>query len=132
MRAARRSLDVQHGLIWVEAAVTTPDGRIRDIRLVLDTGTPNTILSSEVAAELGYPESVAAGVATFDTPDGPVLGYTSRIPALVALGLEVNNYLVGVKLFHSRLHVPGILGLDFFEGTDLLLSFRNRSIHLAW
>lgn len=123
---------MRDGLIWVEVTLERAAGGLLRDCFVLDTGTPNTILSLELAEHLGYPESRGSGVALFDTPDGPVLGYTARIAALRALGRSQLDYLVGVKVFHERLHVPGILGLDFFADADLLLSFRSRSILLTW
>jgi hypothetical protein len=132
MRSTRRPLEIRGGLIWLDAALTSSDGELLVEPLVLDTGSANSILCRELAEELGLAESRRVGSATFDTPDGPVLGYTVRLPRVKVLGREVQNYLVGVKTFHARLHVAGVLGLDFFEGTELLLSFRTQGVHLAW
>lgn len=132
MRAAKRQLEIEEGLPWVTVRLRSRKGAQRWERFILDTGSSNTILSVDLAQILGYPESTKLGVTTFDTPDGPVLGYTVRIPSLNLAGREIRDYLVGCKLFQSRLHVPGILGLDFFEETDFLLSVRSRSIHLTW
>jgi len=133
VQSARRQLEFRDGLIWIDVELFTSDGYPVTEQFVLDTATSNTSLSVEVAEALGYPESKKQGNATYDTPHGPVLGYTVRLPAFKVMGRELQDYLVGCQVFYSRLHVPGILGLDFFLGTDLLLSLRKqKSIHLAW
>lgn len=132
MRKARRSLDISKGLIWLDAVVVSDYGYAVTDRVVLDTATAHTSLSSEFAEELGFPESKKRGVATWDTPFGPVEGYTVRLPALTVLGRRVENFLVGCQRLSSGLHVPAILGLDFFAETDLRLAFREKFIFLSW
>jgi len=132
MRSARQPLDRHDGLIWVPVLLEGENGLRWAAEFVLDTGTSNTVLSVQLAEFLGLSESKRLGRAIFDTPDGPVEGYTVRIPGVSFLGREVRDCLVGCKMFYSRLDVQGILGVDFFEETDLLLSFRRSSLHLAW
>jgi hypothetical protein len=132
MRAGRQPLEVRDKLPWVEVKIRDRRGVPCKEWLILDTGTSHTILSVDLAEALGFPESEGAGEATFDTPDGPVLGYTVRVPGLIFAGREIKNYLLGCKAFHVKLHVPGILGFDFFAQTDLLISPRKMSVHLAW
>jgi hypothetical protein len=133
MRSSRRPLEYRDKLIWVQARLTSSWGHPVLQRLVLDTATSNTSLSVELAERLGFPESRKVGDAWYDSPQGPVHGYTVRLPAIGVMGREIQDYLVGCQVFYSRLHVPGILGLDFFLGTDILLSLRKKmGIHLAW
>lgn len=56
----------------------------------------------------------------------------AELPSLKVMGRCIKNLLVGCQVFQSHLHFPGILGLDFFEDTDLRLSFRQRLIYLSW
>jgi hypothetical protein len=95
MRSARRPLEFRDGLIWLEAELTSSSGQAVLERLVLDTATSNTCISVELAERLGYPEAKKLGTATFDTPHGPVLGYTIRIPCLSVLGRPAGNRTKG-------------------------------------
>ena len=133
MRSARRSLEIKQGLAWVEVALRSDSGSIHHEKFVLDTGTAHTSLAVELATEIGFPRSRRLGTARYETPHGLVKGYTVRIPSINVMGREITDYLVGCQRFHTSFHVPGILGLDFFSDTDLLLSLRRqKSIHIAW
>lgn len=132
MRSGRQPLEIRDGLPWVRVKIRREDGHLRSEWLVLDTGSSNTILSTAVAEAIGFPKSRKVGDATFDTPDGEVVGYTIRVPGLIFAGREIRNYLLGCKVFNLKLHVPGVLGFDFFEKADLLISRRKLSVHVAW
>jgi hypothetical protein len=131
MRSKRQQLEIREGIPWVEVRLLARNGTMCREWLILDTGSANTILSVDLAESLGFFGSQRDGTATFDTPDGYFEGYTVRLPAIVFAGREIQDYLVGCETFRSRLHVPGLLGYDFFRGTDLLISDRKNSIHLA-
>lgn len=133
MRSARRSLEIRNGLAWVEVSLVSAEGSLHHERFVLDTGTSHTSLAIELATELGFPRSKRRGIARFETPHGVVRGYTVRLPSVSVMGRSVSDLLVGCQRFQTSFHVPGILGLDFFDNSDLLLSLRKtKSIHLAW
>ena len=131
MNVAKQPLERAHGLLWVDAVLADRFGTSWPAKLVLDTGTSNTILSTGMARFLGYPKSRKLGTATIETPFGSVDGYTFRLPSITVMKREVRGYLVAAEDFKSKTRLAGILGLDFFEGTDLLLSFRKNLVYLT-
>jgi len=78
MRSARLPLDRCDGLIWIPVLLEGRSGLRWATQFGLDTGTSDTVLSVQLAELVGYPESERLGRASYDTPDGPVEGYTGR------------------------------------------------------
>lgn len=132
MNIGRESLEIEHDLIWVNATVLRADGSPWTTRVVLDIATGNTSLDESFANFIGFDKSKSLGKAEWDSPFGPVFGYTVRLPYFSVMGRVFTDYLVGVGAMSKRLNVPGLLGLDFFANTDLRLAFRERRIYLKW
>ncbi|MBI3890485.1 MAG: retropepsin-like domain-containing protein [Candidatus Wallbacteria bacterium] len=120
------------GFVHVQAAVEGPLRELKNARLLLDTGTRNTILDIETAEEAGYPASCGLGVARFRSIAGEEVGYTVRLPSLTALGRKVDDYLVACTDLKGELNIDGILGLDFFQNADLTVGLRSQHLELAW
>lgn len=130
MRKARRSLSIVDGLIWVDAELYGHGGVVLNQSLVLDTGTATTILSDELAKSLGLKQSKKSEL--YDAPQEQVKTRMALLPGIKVMGREEANRWVGCQVLQSRLHVPGILGLDFFLETDLRLAFLEKQIYLSW
>lgn len=104
----------------------------RRYRFVLDPGSSQTILNRKMAEWLGYPEDVKTGDAEFDTVTGPVPAYTFILPSMIAMSRELQNYEVAAHTFPPKLQIDGVLGLDFFTGTDLSIKLRTGVLELEW
>lgn len=130
MPRTSQTLRLREGLPWVGVLIRSRRGSFRSFDFVLDTGTTHTVLHERTALALGYTERL--GTAHFDSPSGPIDGDTTRLPSFISLGREVRDVLVGLEDFKTRFDVPGILGLDFFKGTDLSIRFRTGEVVLEW
>lgn len=132
MPKASRTLKLRDGLPWVGVLARSPRGKHKYFSFVLDTGTAHTVLHAKTARALGFLPEDNLGEADFDSIGHSEPGDTVRLSSLIVFGRDVTNYLVGVVEFQSRIDVPGILGLDFFLDTDLLLAFRREEASLEW
>lgn len=132
MPKASRTLKLRDGLAWVGILARSRRGPLKYFSFVLDTGTAHTVLHATTARSLGITGEDKLGTADFDAIGHSEPGHTVRLSSFISCGREVNNYLVGVVEFQSRIDVPGILGLDFFLETDLLLAFRRGEVVLDW
>lgn len=105
---------------------------MKPLQMALDAGSAHTILDVETARSYGYTEDRKDEDATWDTPDSSVSGCMLPLVSFTALGREVPGYRVGCKRLSGSLGVRGVLGMDFFFGTDLLVSFREGLLKLDW
>jgi hypothetical protein len=132
MPRTSQPIRLREGLIWVGVLAQSRRRFFRRCLFVLDPGSSQTILHRKTAEALGYPESAKTGDATFDTVTGPVPAYKFTLPSIIALGRELKDCEVAAKAFPRRLQVDGVLGLDFFMGTDLSIRLRTGIVELEW
>lgn len=133
MPSTSQPLDLNRRFIWLHARLTGDAGRERSVRMVLDTGTPHTIISTRIATMIGLPQRKAVGVARFEDGVGNVLlGYTARLSSFTALGRTLHDYKVGCHEFLNKQDVVALIGLDFFLQTNLQLAFLDHAVNLDW
>ncbi|HEX9956923.1 MAG TPA: hypothetical protein VGA96_06700, partial [Fibrella sp.] len=83
----------------------------------------------------GYDLSKAVRIVEFETAKGPISAYVFRIAQLTALGKTVKNVEVSSYDFIGNnviFDIDGVLGLDFFKGTELTINFRMHRISLTY
>jgi predicted aspartyl protease len=132
MIGKRQRLEVRSSLPWVEVGFRDTRGSLCTEWLILDTGSSHTILSEELAKALGLRRARKSELAIFDAPDRSERAYPARVPALIFCGREIQDYTVYCAAFQEKLHIPGLLGFDFFEETDFLISRERQSVQLSW
>ena len=129
MSVFKFSLENEDSLIRIDAQV----GR-SDLTLALDTGATHTVIDLTLMLLNGYDLTKVVRTVEFETAKGPVSAYIFRIPELTALGktvkdVEVSSYdFVGNNVIFD---IDGVLGLDFFRGTELTINFKESKITLT-
>ena len=88
----------------------------RESRLIVDTGASHTILSYDVARDLGILPSPRATSVTVKTAGGPVQAEVVPLGAIRVGEAEAKNIMVGVfDLQDAPAGVDGLLGLTFLS-----------------
>ena len=129
MSVFRFSLENEDSLIRVDAQV----GR-SDLTLALDTGATHTVIDLTLMMLNGYDLTKVVRTVEFETAKGSISAYIFRIPTLTALGRTIRNIEVSSYDFVGNnviFDIDGVLGLDFFKGTELIVNFRTHNISLT-
>ncbi len=128
MSVFRFSLEHEDSLIRVDAQI----GR-SDLTLALDTGATHTVIDLTVLQMNGYALSQVVRTVQFETAKGSINAYVFRIAALTALGKTVRDVEVSSYDFFGNnviYDIDGVLGLDFFKDTELVINFKTSQITL--
>ncbi|MER3425335.1 MAG: hypothetical protein C4293_20975 [Nitrospiraceae bacterium] len=103
----------------------------REVRLILDTGATHTILSHEVARDLGILADGRVGTVTLKTAGGPVQAELIRVNTIRLGDAEVRDVPAAV---HDIPDVPpgvdGLLGLTFLNQFLVTLDIQRGELHL--
>lgn len=102
-----------------------------ELSLALDTGASHTVVDLTALLIAGYNLKDAIGTIEFETAKGIVEAYIFKVEKLTALGLTRHNVEICAYDYlanHVLTNIDGVLGLDFFKDTDLLISFKRFEI----
>jgi len=129
MSVFKFSLENEDSLIRIDAQV----GR-SDLTLALDTGATHTVIDLTLMILNGYDLTKVIRTVEFETAKGPISAYVFRISELTALGKTVKNVEVSSYDFAGNnliFDIDGVLGLDFFKGSELTIDFITYNISLT-
>lgn len=105
----------------------------QNLTLVLDTGASHTTVDLSWMYVAGFDISDAISKVGLETGKGPVEAYVFKVRSLEFLGIAQPDFQVCAYDFLSEnvlSAIDGILGLDFFRGRDLNISFKRFEIRV--
>lgn len=111
--------------------VTSTVNGSRDAHLILDTGASHTILSPDVAYELGLLGDPNSRLVTLNTAGGPVQAEMVRVDSIRIAGAEVQNSVAAIyALPDTPPGIDGLLGLTFLRQFQVTLDTAKGLLHL--
>ena len=104
-----------------------------NLSLALDTGASHTVIDLSTLLLAGYNLQDSVGTVSLETANGAVNAFVFKLNSITVLGktivdMEVCSY--DFFLSNVLLDIYGVLGLDFFQDSDLLISFKRFEITL--
>jgi predicted aspartyl protease len=130
MRSGVYQTEQWKDLLWVRAAIGGVDQQVLVARLLVDTGSSFTILSTNLVrlagCNLANPlrfESVATGSGVLRCP-------IVEVPGLNCLGRQIKNFPVMVHTIPLNAYIDGLLGIDFLRNFQAVIDVAEAQIHL--
>ncbi len=118
-----------------EDSLVVVDCKIQNHRLALavDTGASHTVVDLTALLLVGLTMNDVVGTLQLETAKGVVDAYIFRLKKISALGKTLENVEVCSYDFIGNAVLSdfeGVLGLDFFRNTELIINFKNNTIEL--
>lgn len=122
--------DPKERIVWIKVRLFGPLGD-RNLRFVLDSGTPMTTVNTAVIDELGYGARMGRSRSRSIGMGGAERGYTLSVSRLETMGLSLGPFEVACADFPSDLGVDGLVGMDLLDGHLLLMDCLHGVITVA-
>jgi len=102
------------------------------VHLILDTGATMTVLSTDVAIELGLTSDSESQVATVNTAGGQVQVNLTRVKSMGIKGARANNVVVAIHdLPDIQPGIDGLLGMSFLNNFLVTLDSKQGQLSLS-
>ena len=103
----------------------------RTVQLILDTGATMTVLSTEVAVELGIMSDPRSQITTVKTAGGPIQVTMTQIETITVGGARAQNVAVAIHdLPDGPDGIEGLLGMSFLNHFLVTLDTNQGQLHL--
>ena len=104
----------------------------KSVYLILDTGATMTVLSTDVAIELGLTSDPESQIATVNTAGGPVQVNLTRVKSIGINGAMANDVVVAIHdLPDIQPGVDGLLGMSFLNNFLVTLDSDQGRLYLS-
>lgn len=118
-------------LIVVRARVWGPGPRgCKPLRLAVDTGSSDTVVTPEIIDDLGYSPRDGEYVMTVRSAIGKEQGWTLRVKRFSALGFVVPDYRIHVFDLATGDDINGLIGLSFLTQFNCEFRFTEGRIRV--
>lgn len=108
------TFDPTKNLILVEGEVWGRGGSFT-LRLALDTGASETLITPAIVDELGYSPREAVAMTGVYSAVGKEQGYILRVDRFAALGFAKEAFRVHIFDLPDRYPIDGLVGLSFLS-----------------
>lgn len=85
------------------------------LRMAVDTGASDTMITPDVLDALGYNPRDAEAVTSVTSVVGIEKGYRRRVEIFSALGFQLHDFLIHVHDLPDSAGLDGLLGLNFLK-----------------
>ena len=123
--------NLQDKAIIVQVCVEA-DGMTNDLRFLVDTGTYETLISEEAMVQMGYVRANSNEDVPIKTVTGIAMALRFETERISALGVTRRGMNVISYPMLDDAGIDGLLGLDFFEGTELAVNFNSAEISVYY
>ena len=107
----------------IVSAIVEVDGMTRDLKLLVDTGTYETLICETAIKSLWLTPANCIEQTPIRTVTGSDTAYRYQIDSITALGIEKRNIKIISYPMPRNAGVDGLLGLDFFVNRKLIIDF---------
>ena len=111
--------------VYVEA-----DGIINELDMIVDTGTQETLISEKAIKAIGYVRANSIADVPIKSVVGNAMAYRYTIDCIETLGVRRSKFNVISHPMPKGAGADGLLGLDFFENTELTIDFKRAEIRV--
>lgn len=118
--------------IDVRAILRGPLGREAHPRLILDTGSPFTILNIAFAESIDLTEDRAEGPSRLWAPTGKDDGYRIRLASIVTMGGAIQDLQIRCHHLSPGAKVYGVIGLDILRRGRLVCDLPDGVVEFTW
>lgn len=103
-------------LIFVKTRVWSADRTAwKDLDLVLDTGSPDTLILPKHLESIGYKPAEAEIVTTVSSAVGKERGHRLPVSQFAAFGYSTTDFVIHAFQLPAHMRVEGLLGLSFLR-----------------
>jgi predicted aspartyl protease len=120
----------ESGLVIVRADLSGPAGAAV-LRLALDTGATQSVVSSAILVSVGYDPAASSDRVQVTTGSGIEFAPRVVVRAITAINRNVIDFSVLALTLPPSAGVDGLLGLDFLRGCLLKVDFLDGTISLG-
>ncbi|WP_017716277.1 retropepsin-like aspartic protease [Kamptonema formosum] len=115
-------------LLLVQAAAGGRDGSVREVRLLVDTGSSYTLLRVSVLEALGCDLQNPLRRLTTLTGGGTVAAPVVAVPWFSCLGHHVDNFPMLAYTLPATTFADGLVGMDFLTRCQAVIYIREGEI----
>lgn len=118
----------EYGLPFIEIELVNGEKRIKLSKVLIDTGSGTTIISTETAIELGLEQQPDDEINLVSGIGGIESIYEKYVEKIVLDGINIHNFKVDVGAMLYSFEFDAIIGSDLLKQTKAIINFNDMTL----
>jgi hypothetical protein len=124
-------LIIRDELPFVAVTIVHRGASIAGVSMLVDSGSASTILSADVAAEVGIVPQPGDRLRRLRGVGGHEVVFTRHVERIEAGGRGLDGFELEIGAMEYGFDIGGILGMDFLRGAGAILNLRDLTFELS-
>lgn len=124
-------LIIRDELPFVAVTIFHRGASVVDIEMLVDTGSASTIVSADVAAEVGIVPQPGDRLRRLRGVGGHEVVFTRRVDRLEVGSSGLDGFELEIGAMDYGFEIGGILGMDFLKGAGAILNLSDLTLELT-
>lgn len=121
-------LDFNYGLPFIEIALTNGDKNIKLSKVLIDTGSASTIISTEIAIDLGLGPRPDDELNLVRGVGGVEAVYEKQVEKIHFDAVILSNFKIDIGAMQYGFEIDAIIGMDVLEQAKVIINFYEKSL----
>ena len=123
-------INIEHGIPFIEAIFKHTNKEIAVSNVLIDTGAASSIISVDIALEIGLGPSPTDIIHRVRGVGGYEYVYEKVIESITAPNIDISNFVVEVGDMDYGFNINAILGTDFLRRAKAKIDMENLTLTL--
>lgn len=123
-----KKLIIDKGLLLTDMTIVFKGNALYLTRVLLDTGSMNTIVSADNAAKIGIAAEEGDRICRITGVGGSELVYTKKVDCIRIGHSKVENMLIEIGAMDYSVELDAIIGLDLLRQMKALINMEKLSL----
>ncbi|QGQ98672.1 hypothetical protein EHS13_29210 [Paenibacillus psychroresistens] len=123
-------LNMIYGLPFVDAVFSHRGKEITVSNVLIDTGSATTLLSAEIALELGLEPELTDTIQTMRGVGGKEFVYEKNLDKLTLDSASILEYTIQIGDMDYGIHINAIIGTDFLTNAKIVVDLSELEIYV--
>lgn len=124
-------LKLKYGLPFVEMVFAHRGVKRSISNILIDTGSAATLLSADVALDLGLEPELTDVIRTMRGIGGEEFVYEKQIEWLMLGGASVSKFTIQIGAMDYGVEMNGILGTDFLLAIGAVIDLKKQEVYVS-
>lgn len=124
------NINIEHGIPFIKANFKHNNNEIVVSNILIDTGAASSIISVDIALEIGLTPSPTDIIHRVRGVGGYECVYEKVIESITAPNIDISNFLVEVGDMDYGFNINAILGTDFLRRAKAKIDMENLTLEL--
>lgn len=124
-----KTIVIKNGLLLTDMQVQFNEQTLHLSRVLVDTGSGSTVISSDLAATIGIVPGINDTIYRISGVGGSEFVYSKKVDAIIMGNMKTDKFELEIGAMNYGFYLDGIIGLDLLARLKSVINIDELTLH---